>query len=548
MQAQSAANASSPERNILVEGYHDDEEDGVISHRGAQERPDVARSYESDSRGAGEIYAHGARSRSARRRPGLDTDSESARGDGGQTRPAGRSAAAQPAPLQKRAPRRERSQGGGGDGGQASDGSSPRARKPPGRPKRKTAAKNHHTTIEEAPDEDMASSEAIVTDPDASDPDADRFEIEKTRGRKARALADGAWTAENNPYNAAIAKLQLSAIPDRLPCRDSERQSIVDYIKNGLKNKGSSSSLYISGMPGTGKTATTMEVIRDLKRKYRFSFLAINAMQLTNPNLVYTIIYEKITGKKMAPANAALFLDEFFKKRDKQKILDNAINHGTGAKKSKASQQDLKKRAEMMRVLLIDELDALMTKKQTLLYNLFDWPCHQNSRLLVISIANTMDLPERMQQKISSRIGNNRLVYEPYTLKQIQIILTERLHDIQAIIDQKGLDFIARKVSMYSGDIRRSLQITKRAVELAREEWEAKVDVEKSDTALIPVTFRHAVAAFNDLFNSKTVQVLKALTFNETFVILALHLELKAQGAERVLLDKVHRKCSYLFI
>ena len=49
-----------------------------------------------------------------------------------------------------------------------------------------------------------------------------------------------------------------------------------------------------------------------------------------------------------------------------------------------------------MRVILIDELDALITKKQTLLYNLFDWPCHQNSRLLVIAIANTMDLPERM--------------------------------------------------------------------------------------------------------------------------------------------------------
>ncbi len=50
-----------------------------------------------------------------------------------------------------------------------------------------------------------------------------------------------------------------------------------------------------------------------------------------------------------------------------------------------------------MRVVLIDELDALMTSKQTLMYNLFDWPCHANSNLLVVSIANTMDLPERMQ-------------------------------------------------------------------------------------------------------------------------------------------------------
>ena len=74
-------------------------------------------------------------------------------------------------------------------------------------------------------------------------------------------------------------------------------------------------------MPGTGKTATTMEVIRDLKKRFSFSFLPINAMSLTNPNLVYTIIYEKITGRKVPPASAALFLDEFFKKRDKAKIL-----------------------------------------------------------------------------------------------------------------------------------------------------------------------------------------------------------------------------------
>jgi len=34
-----------------------------------------------------------------------------------------------------------------------------------------------------------------------------------------------------------------------------------------------------------------------------------------------------------------------------------------GPKKSRASKDDLKKRADVMRVLLIDELDALMTKK-----------------------------------------------------------------------------------------------------------------------------------------------------------------------------------------
>ena len=76
--------------------------------------------------------------------------------------------------------------------------------------------------------------------------------------------------------------------------------------------------------------------------------------------------------------------------------------------------------ANTKRLLLVDELDALITTKQTILYNIFEWPCIQNSNLSVLSIANTMDLPERLQSKIKSRIGNERLIYEPYTSTQIQ--------------------------------------------------------------------------------------------------------------------------------
>ena len=121
-------------------------------------------------------------------------------------------------------------------------------------------------------------------------------------------------------------------------------------------------------------------------------------------------------------------------------------------------------------MLLVDELDALITQKQTLLYNLFEWPCNQNSRLLVISIANTMNLPERLQSKIQSRIGNNRLVYQPYNKEQIKTILASRLTGIK-VFDSKSIGVVSSKVAQYSGDMRRSLQITKRAVELCRDEF-----------------------------------------------------------------------------
>lgn len=56
-------------------------------------------------------------------------------------------------------------------------------------------------------------------------------------------------------------------------------------------------------------------------------------------------------------------------------------------------------------MLLVDELDLLWTRKQQVMYNLFDWPTKPGSRLVVLTIANTMDLPERlMSNRVSSRL------------------------------------------------------------------------------------------------------------------------------------------------
>ena len=47
----------------------------------------------------------------------------------------------------------------------------------------------------------------------------------------------------------------------------------------------------------------------------------------------------------------------------------------------------------------------LWNKKQSVLYSLFDWPTHRNSKLVVLAIANTLDLPERvMSNRVSSRL------------------------------------------------------------------------------------------------------------------------------------------------
>ena len=59
-------------------------------------------------------------------------------------------------------------------------------------------------------------------------------------------------------------------------------------------------------------------------------------------------------------------------------------------------------------IVLMDELDQLLTTKQEVVYNFFNWPNLPNSRLVVIAVSNTHDLPERvMSAKVKSRLGES---------------------------------------------------------------------------------------------------------------------------------------------
>jgi origin recognition complex subunit 1 len=134
----------------------------------------------------------------------------------------------------------------------------------------------------------------------------------------------------------------------------------------------------------------------------------------------------------------------------------------------------------------MDELDQLMTAKQDVVYNFFNWPTMTSSdvRLIVIAVANTHDLPERaMTGRVRSRIGKlnsifsnaclsvnlgmTRINFKPYTWEQLHEIVTKRLafaqQDLQktlpAYITDDAIKFASKKVASISGDARRVLDI-----------------------------------------------------------------------------------------
>src|SRR5699024_10715687 len=134
----------------------------------------------------------------------------------------------------------------------------------------------------------------------------------------------------------------------------------------------------------------------------------------------------------------------------------------------------------------MDELDLFVTSRQDVIYNLFHWPNLPGSNLVVIAVANTMDLPERtLQPKVASRLGMTRIPFMPYTDRQLLAHAEARLEAAAApvgagaepaadgeappVFRPDALVFASKRVANVSGDARRMLDVCRRAVELAEE-------------------------------------------------------------------------------
>ena len=80
---------------------------------------------------------------------------------------------------------------------------------------------------------------------------------------------------------------------------------------------------------------------------------------------------------------------------------------------------------------MLDEIDQLETRHQEVLYTLFEWPSLQHCRLLLVAIANRLDLTERVLPRLASGPwAPHRIHFPPYTKQQIVDIVTDRLNKV----------------------------------------------------------------------------------------------------------------------
>lgn len=175
-----------------------------------------------------------------------------------------------------------------------------------------------------------------------------------------------------------------SAHPDVLLKREAQCKQIENFIKEAV---GPNSSvhhrcIYISGVPGTGKTACVTKVVDKLRKikNLKFKDIYVNGLELVKPQQIFTEIYNALhpSQSTKAPKTARDKLSKIFNCADKKRDFT---------------------------LLIVDELDMLCTKSQDVVYDIFDWAATEEAKLVIIAIANTLDLPERMlKQRVSSRM------------------------------------------------------------------------------------------------------------------------------------------------
>ncbi|XP_032884508.1 origin recognition complex subunit 1 isoform X11 [Amblyraja radiata] len=348
---------------------------------------------------------------------------------------------------------------------------------------------------------------------------------EKTSAKRPGTRTPGTPRTPSHPRRSQLAKnpvsvleeararLHVSAVPESLPCREQEFQDIYNFVESKLID-GTGGCMYISGVPGTGKTATVHEVMRCLQHAANeenlpsFQYIEINGMKLTDPHQCYVQILKLLTGQKATADHAAALLEKRF---------------GTPSPKREST------------VLLVDELDLLWTRKQNIMYNLFDWPTRRQAKLVVLAVANTMDLPERiMMNRVASRLGLTRMSFQPYSYKQLQQIISSRLNRLRAF-ENDAIQLVGRKVAALSGDARRALDICRRAAEICEYS-------ENQKRASSLVGMPHILQALDEMFSSPYINAIRHASVQEQIFIKAVLAEFRRLGLEEATFQQIYQQ------
>ena len=271
-----------------------------------------------------------------------------------------------------------------------------------------------------------------------------------------------------------------STSPRKLVGRDTERTELRCFITDAIKSKKGGCT-YISGPPGTGKSALVDEVFAEFKSNQLIKVANVNCVGIKSAQEVY--------GK---------LIQDFG--------LDSLSADAAGKDHLRSLFIPKRKSGSEAYLVLLDEIDSLLDGECEVLYSLFECALHHSSRLILIGIANALDLTDRFLPRLKARNLKPRLLpFLPYTAAQIASIVTGMLRSTLPAESSADSDFVpflhpaaiqlcSKKVASQTGDLRKVFSLIRRAIDQVEQET-----TEKAAAPLSPSPFKQPLTEISNL-------------------------------------------------
>lgn len=287
-------------------------------------------------------------------------------------------------------------------------------------------------------------------------------------------------------------------MPDILPHREKEINDVASVLVPALRGE-TPSNIFIYGKTGTGKTAVTKFVGRELLKKgeemgRHVNFIYINCEVVdTQYRLLQNIANHFINEWSERIPFTGWPTDEVYAK------LRHMIDKNGG-----------------VAVIILDEVDKL--KGDEALYNLSRINSNLDyAKVSLVGISNDLKFTEFLDPRVKSSLGEENLIFSPYDAGELQDILKQRAEIAlkPGILDDDVIPLCSALAAQEHGDARRALDLLRMSAELAERSGASKI------------TKKFVRLAQNKIELDRVTEVVRTLPTQSKLILLAILLQEK---------------------
>ncbi len=285
-------------------------------------------------------------------------------------------------------------------------------------------------------------------------------------------------------------------MPDVLPHREKEINNLASALVPALRRE-TPSNVFIYGKTGTGKTAVTKFVGKELvkkgeetKRKVNFIYINCEVVD-TQYRLLQNIANHFINNWSERIPFTGWPTDEVYSKLIKMIEKESGVT-----------------------VIILDEVDKL--KGDEALYNLSRINSDLiNAKVSIVGLSNDLKFTEFLDPRVKSSLGEENMIFPPYDAKELEDILNQRVNIAlkSGSIDEDVVPLCSALAAQEHGDARRALDLLRISAELA----------ERSKS--LRITKKHVRLAQNKIEIDRIIEVVRTLPTQSKFVLHAILLQ-----------------------